>query len=150
MQNEWLILEYQIVGKGIQRADAHEKVTGTAEYIDDLRFPRTLVMKVLRAGVPHALIKSINISKAESMPGIHKIFTGKSIGLNPDHLYGTCIFDQPPLAIDKVRHAGEVIAVVLAETKKQADAGIKTIAVKLEELPFIIDPWRSIPTKFSS
>ncbi len=133
-------MEYQIVGKGIQRADAHEKVTGTAEYIDDLRFPRTLVMKVLRAGVPHALIKSIDITKAESMSGVHKVFTGKSIGLNPDHLYGTCIFDQAPLAINKVRHEGEVVAVVLAETKEQAEAAIKTIDMKLEELPYVQDP----------
>ena len=140
MQNEWLILEYQVVGKEIERADAHEKVTGIAEYIDDLRFPRTLVMKVLRAGVPHAIIKAIDCTKAESMPGIRKVFTGNSIGLNPDHLYGTCIFDQPPLAINKVRHAGEVIAVVLADTEKQAEVAISAIEVNFEELPFVIDP----------
>ncbi|MHA1994066.1 MAG: xanthine dehydrogenase family protein molybdopterin-binding subunit [Candidatus Hodarchaeales archaeon] len=133
----------KVVGASIPRADAHEKVTGTALYIDDLRFPRTLIMKVLRAGVPHATIKTIDISKALDMPGIHKVFTGKSLNLDKDHLFGTCIFDQPPLAIDKVRHAGEVVAVVIAETEKQALAAIKNIFPVFEELPFTLDPIES-------
>ena len=78
------------------------------------------------------------------MPGIHKVFTGQSINLDKDHLYGTCIFDQPPLAIDKIRHAGEVIAVVVAETDKQANAAIKAIEVELEELPFVLEAIESI------
>jgi carbon-monoxide dehydrogenase large subunit len=130
----------QVVGTNVPRADAHEKVTGTALYIDDLRFPRTLIMKVLRAGVPHAIIKMVDISKAVDMPGIHKVFTGKSLDLDKSHLFGTCIFDQPPLAIDKVRHAGEVVAVVIAESEKQALAAIKNIEVSLEKLPFVLDP----------
>ncbi len=130
----------KVVGTSVPRADALEKVTGSALFIDDLRFPRTLIMKVMRAGVPAANIKSLSISKAQSMPGIHKVFTGKSLNLDKNHLFGTCIFDQPPLAIDKVRHAGEVIAVVIAETEKQALAAIKKIEVDLEELPFVLDP----------
>ncbi len=129
----------KVVGTNIPRADAKEKVTGTALFIDDLRFPRTLIMKVLRAKVPHAIINSINIDNAEKMPGVHKVFTGKSLGLDKNHLFGTCIFDQPPIAIDKVRHAGEVIAVVIAETESQALVAIKEIDVNLEELPFVLD-----------
>ena len=129
----------KIVGARIPRADAREKVTGSALYVDDLRFPRMLIMKVLRAGVPHAMIKSINIKSAGSMPGVHKVFTGKSIKLDENQVYGTCIFDQTPLAINKVRHAGEVIAVVVAETEKQAIAAINVIEVELEELPFVLE-----------
>ncbi|PWI47805.1 hypothetical protein CEE45_09850 [Candidatus Heimdallarchaeota archaeon B3_Heim] len=134
----------KVVGTSIPRADAHEKVTGTALYIDDLRFPRTLKMKVLRAGVPHAIINSIEISKAIDMPGVHKVFTGKSLNLDKNHLFGTCIFDQAPLAIDKVRHAGEIVAVVIAETEKQALAAIKNIDVDFKELPFILDPIEAV------
>ena len=97
-------------------------------------------MKVLRAGVPHAIINSIEISKAIDMPGVHIVFTGKSLNLDKNHLLGTCIFDQPPLAINKVRHAGEIIAVVIAETEKQALAAIENIDVDFKELPFILDP----------
>jgi carbon-monoxide dehydrogenase large subunit len=130
----------KVVGISVPRVDAREKVTGTALYVDDLRFPRTLKMKVLRAGIPHANIKKIEIGSAESMPGIHKVFTGKSLNLDKNHLFGACIFDQPPLAIDKVRHAGEIVAVVIAETEKQALAAIKNIKVTYEKLPFVLDP----------
>jgi CO/xanthine dehydrogenase Mo-binding subunit len=83
----------KVVGTSIPRADTREKVTGSALYIDDLRFPRTLIMKVMRAGVPHSIITSIDISKTIDMPGIHQVFTGKSLKLDKNHLYGTCIFD---------------------------------------------------------
>ena len=130
----------KVVGTNIPRVDAREKVTGTAIYIDDLRFPRTLIMKTLRAGVPHANIKRIDIDSAELMPGVRKVFTGMSLGLDKNHLFGTCIFDQTPIAIDKVRHAGEIVAVVVAETEEQALAAIKNIKVTFEELPFVLDP----------
>jgi carbon-monoxide dehydrogenase large subunit len=78
------------------------------------------------------------------MPGIHKVFTGKSLKLDKNHLFGTCIFDQPPLAIDKVRHAGEIVAVVIAESEKQALAAIKNITIDFEDLPFVLDPLEAV------
>ena len=137
-------MSQKVIGAGIPRVDSREKVTGTALYIDDLRFPRTLIMKVLRANVPHAKIKKIDFSTAETMPGVHKIFTGQSINLDKDHLYGTCIFDQVPLAIDKVRYAGEVIAVIVSETEKQANDAINKIQVEFEELPFVLEAMDAI------
>ncbi|MFX0052624.1 MAG: xanthine dehydrogenase family protein molybdopterin-binding subunit [Candidatus Hermodarchaeota archaeon] len=133
-------MSYQVIGKPIPRKDSVEKVTGTALYIDDLRFPRTLHLKVLRAGISHAKIMSIDTSKAESMPGVLKVITGQSTGINQDLLFGTCIFDQPPLAVEKVRHAGEVVAAVIAETEKIALTAVNEIQVEYEELPFVLDP----------
>jgi CO/xanthine dehydrogenase Mo-binding subunit len=66
------------VGKGINRVDAVEKVTGAATYVADIKLPRMLHAKVLRAGVPHAKILSIDTSEAESMPGVVKVVTGKN------------------------------------------------------------------------
>ncbi len=131
---------HKAIGRSVLRTDAKEKVTGTALYIDDLRFPRTLHLKVLRAGVPHARIKSIDTTEAESIEGVYKIISRNTDGVDKTLLYGTCIFDQPVMAIDKVRHPGEVVAAVIAETEKKAHDAIKKIKVELEELPFILDP----------
>ncbi|UCG01368.1 MAG: xanthine dehydrogenase family protein molybdopterin-binding subunit [Candidatus Heimdallarchaeota archaeon] len=131
---------YNIIGKSISRTDAKAKVTGSALYIDDLRFPRTLYLKVLRAGVPHAQIKSIDTSEAESLEGVYKIISRNTEGIYKNVLYGTCIFDQPIMAFEKVRHPGEVVAAVIAESEKNALDAIKKIKVELEELPFVLDP----------
>ncbi|MFX0013141.1 MAG: xanthine dehydrogenase family protein molybdopterin-binding subunit [Promethearchaeota archaeon] len=136
-------MNYHVIGKSVPRQDSKAKVTGTALYIDDLRFPRTLHLKVLRAGVAHAKIKSIEISEAKLSPGVQKVITGRSKIVNQEILYGTCIFDQPPLAIDKVRHAGEVVAAVIAETEKEALTAVQKIRVEYEELPFVLDPIES-------
>lgn len=137
-------MDYQVVGKSLSRVDAREKVTGTALYVDDLIFPRTLHLKVLRAGVPHAKIKSIDTSKAESMEGVYKVVTSHTNGFNRNLLYGTCIFDQPPLAVGKVRHAGEPVAAVVAESEKIALEAVKKIQIEYEELPFVLNAIEAI------
>lgn len=141
-------MDFQVIGKSIPRKDSREKVTGSALYVDDLRFPRTLHLKVLRAGVvAHAKIKDIDVSEAESLTGVHKIITGRSNGINKELLFGTCIFDQPPLAINKVRHAGEVVAAVIAEDEKVALAAVEKIRIDYEELPFVLDPIESVSSE---
>lgn len=138
---------YDIVGKSIKRKDASEKVTGTAQYLDDLRFPRTLYVKVLRAGVPHALIEKIDSSEAEKMNGVYKVIHRDTEGLNKDIIIGTCIFDQPPMAFEKVRHAGEIVAAVIATSIKVAKEAIKAIKVSYKELQFVLDPIESSKVK---
>ncbi len=138
------LMRYQVVGKSVPRADAIEKVTGTALYIDDLRFPRTLYLKVLRAGVPHARIKSIDTTESESVKGVYKVISRETEGIDKDLLFGTCIFDQPPMAFNKVRHAGEVVAAVIADSEKKATEAVKKIKVEFEEIPFVLDPIESI------
>jgi carbon-monoxide dehydrogenase large subunit len=124
------------VGQSATRVDALDKVTGKACYVADISLPQMLHAKVKRAGIPHGRIRSIETSKAEAMPGVKKIVTGQDCEM----LFGTCLWDQPPLAVDKVRHAGEAVAVVLAETENQAAAAAEMVNVEYEELPFVIDP----------
>ncbi|MFX1283558.1 MAG: xanthine dehydrogenase family protein molybdopterin-binding subunit [Promethearchaeota archaeon] len=140
-------MTYQVIGKTVPRADAIEKVTGTALYIDDLRFPRTLHMKVLRGGVPHAQIKSIDTTEAELMEGVHKVITRDTEGIDKTLRYGTCIFDQPPLAYNKIRHAGEVVAAVIAESEKLALEAVEKIKLQFIELPFVLDPIEATSSK---
>lgn len=127
---------HNYVGKEIDRVDAVDKATGMAVFTADIALPRMLHMKVLRSGRPHALITSIDTSAAESMDGVKKVVTGSSC----DILFGTCLWDQPPLANGKVRHAGEPVAAVIAETPWQAAEALKQIKVTYEDLPYVLDP----------
>lgn len=124
------------VGKNIGRVDAVAKVTGEPIFIADMTFPNMLHAKILRAGVPHAKILSIDVSEAEKMPGVVKVATGSEKPL----CFGACIIDQPVVAYDKVRHAGDAVAVVIAETVLQATAALKKIKVEYEPLPYVLDP----------
>lgn len=126
----------QHVGKSVQRVDAVKKATGEACFVADITLPRMLRARVVRAGIPHGKILSIDTSAAEAMPGVKKVVTGQGCAM----LFGTCLWDQPPLAVDKVRHAGEPVAVVLAETENQAEAAAKAVKVEYEKLPFVLDP----------
>lgn len=126
----------QMIGKAIQRVDALDKVTGSAQYTADILLPRLLHAKVLRAGVAHARIKAVDTSAAEEMPGVVKVVTGRDCRL----LFGTGLWDQPPLAVAKVRHAGEAVAVALAHSPQAAEKALKKIDVSYEPLPFVLDP----------
>ncbi|MBM4236454.1 MAG: xanthine dehydrogenase family protein molybdopterin-binding subunit, partial [Firmicutes bacterium] len=133
-------MNYNEVGKPLLRTDAYEKVTGKATYVADIKLPKMLYAKILRAEHAHAKILSIDTSEAEKMPGVRKVVTGQGC----DILFGACIKDQPPLAVDKVRHAGEGVAAVIAESERQAEEATKKIKVKYEPLPFVIDPLEAI------
>jgi len=133
-------MNYKEVGKPLLRTDAVEKVTGKATFVADIKLPKMLYAKILRSEYAHARILSIDSSEAEKMPGVRKVVTGQGC----DILFGACIKDQPPLAVDKVRHAGEGVAAVIAESEKEAEAATKKIRVEYEPLPFVIDPLDAI------
>ncbi len=67
----------QHVGKNVPRVDAVRKATGEALFVADIVLPRMLHAKVLRAGIPHGKIRSFDTSKAEAMPGVKKVVTGR-------------------------------------------------------------------------
>jgi CO/xanthine dehydrogenase Mo-binding subunit len=68
------------VGKNMPRVDVHEKVTGAAIYTDDIQFGNALLhARIKRSPLPHALIKSIDTSKAEALPGVKVVVTGKGL-----------------------------------------------------------------------
>ncbi len=124
------------IGKSLLRTDAYEKVKGQATYVADIKLPGMLHAKILRSEYAHARIISIDTSEAENMPGVRKVVTGQDCKI----LFGACIKDQPPLAVDKVRHAGEGVAAVIAETERQAEEATKKIRVEYKPLPFVTDP----------
>lgn len=125
--------QYDVVGKPLPRVDGKAKVTGTAIYADDLVLPGMLHGKLLRSPYAHAKILNIDTSKAERLPGVRAVITGKDfpgIAIGFMRLYA----DRPPIAIDKVRHYGEAVAAVAAVDEDTAEEALDLIEVEYEEL----------------
>lgn len=130
--------QFTVVGHSVPKVDALDKVLGRAIYSEDMTFPGMLYGRVLRAGIPHALIEEIDTSRAEAMDGVACVLTAKDIkGRN---LYGIAFQDQPALAKEKVRYIGDPVALVAAETDEIARDAVKAIRVKYKELPVVTHP----------
>lgn len=135
-------------GRSIPRVEARAKVTGKAEYVHNLRLPGMLYGKVFRSTVAHARIKGIDVSAARALPGVHAVYTAADImKLVPDPHYGPAFHDQPVLAVDKVRHVGEPVALVLAADPHVAEAAAQMISADYEELPAVFDEVEAMTSK---
>lgn len=129
--------EYDVVGKPLPRIDGVVKVTGTAIYAEDLSLPGMLHGKLLRSPYAHAKIHKIDTSKAERLPGVKAVITGKDfpgipVGFMREYS------DRPPIAIDKVRHYGEAVAAVAAISEDIAEEALDLIEVEYQELPVVL------------
>ncbi len=123
---------FSVVGRSVPKIDALNKALGKAIYSEDLFFPGMLFGRVLRAGIPHACVDKIDVSKAREKDGVVCILTAEDIpGRN---LYGIAFQDQPALAHDRVRYIGDPIAIVAAESDEIAKDALKAIAVEYKEL----------------
>ncbi|MGZ8154497.1 MAG: xanthine dehydrogenase family protein molybdopterin-binding subunit [Burkholderiales bacterium] len=128
------------IGRSIPRLEAREKVSGRAEYIHNLRLPGMLYGKVFRSTLAHGRIKSIDVSAAAAVPGVHRVITAEDVkSVIPNPYYGPIFHDQPILAMDKVRHVGESVAVVLAADPHVAEYATQLIDIEYEELPPVFD-----------
>jgi CO/xanthine dehydrogenase Mo-binding subunit len=125
------------VGQSITRVDAVGKVMGATLYPGDLTMPGLLHMKILYARRPHARIKRLDVSRASAAPGVVAVFTAKDVPVNE---FGLIMFDAPVLASETVRWIGEKVALVVAETEKQAARALDLIEVEYEDLPVVTDP----------
>ena len=128
------------IGRSIPRLEVRAKVSGRADYTHHVRLPGMLVGKVFRSTVPHGRILSIDTEAAKALPGVYRVVTAQDIlKVVPDPYYGPAFHDQPILAIDKVRHVGEPVAVVLAADPHIADQAVQLISAEYEELPAVYD-----------
>jgi len=132
---------FDIVGKDIPRTDARAKATGAAVYTDDIKLQGMLHGRLLRSPVAHALIKHIDIRRAEALPGVKCVVTGKDI---PKVRYGNWrlfpdLQDEYALAVDKVRFIGDEVAAVAAVDRDTAREALDLIRVDYEELPTVFD-----------
>ena len=121
-------MKYKYLGKDYNRPDAINKVTGQAIYLDDVRLPDMLHAAILRPDYAHAKIKKIDTKAAEKMPGVIKVVTGKGCTSR----YGYNIKYKALMPIDNVRHIGEPVAAVIADTLAQSNAALAKIKVTYE------------------
>lgn len=129
--------QYTSVGQDAPRVDAVAKVTGAAQFAGDLRLHGMTYGKLLRSPYAHARIKHIDTSRAEALPGVVAVMTGRDVPA-ADPYYGHALKDRPILAIDRVRFVGEPVAAVAAEEPAIADEAIGLIDVDFEELPLAV------------
>ena len=125
------------LGESITRIDARAKVTGDALYPGDINLPGQLWMKVLFARRPHARVKRLDVSQAQAAPGVVRVFTARDVPVNE---FGLGSKDAPVLVADEVRWVGEKIALVVADTEKQAEHARDLIEVEYDDLPPLTDP----------
>jgi 4-hydroxybenzoyl-CoA reductase alpha subunit len=130
--------EYSVIGKRVSRVDAREKVIGEAKYAADYSLPGMLWCKLLRSPYPHARILNIDASRAEKLPGVKAVITGKDFG---GWTWGwmRATRDEPPVAVDKVRYMAEAVAAVAAVDEDTAEEACDLIKVDYEELPGVFD-----------
>jgi CO/xanthine dehydrogenase Mo-binding subunit len=132
--------ELSSVGQSIPRVEARAKVTGKTEYVHNLRLPGMLYGRIYRSTVAHAHIRGIDVTAAQALPGVHAVYTGADMQkLIPEPYYGPAFHDQPILALDKVRHVGEPVALVLAADPHVAEAAAQLITADYAELPAVFD-----------
>lgn len=125
------------IGKPEVRKDAWDKVTGAAQYVDDIPRPGVSAGVVVRSPHHHARILSIDTAAAENEPGVQAILTSQQV---PGALtFGALVQDQPALAAGVVRHIGEPVALVIAESKTAARRAAALVAVAYELLPAVHD-----------
>src|ERR1700681_4541191 len=128
------------VGDSVPRLEARSKVSGRAEYVHNIRLPGMLYGKVFRSTLAHGRIRRIDVSAPRELEGVVRVVTGEDIrAVIPDPYYGPAFHDQPILALDKVRHVGEPVAVVLAADPHVAEAAVQAITAEYEEREPIYD-----------
>ncbi len=127
----------RVVGKPTSLVDSKWKVTGRAKYGDDVRLPNELIGKIVRSPHHYARILSIDLSKALKLPGVISIATGddatNKFGVLP------VTKDEHAMAVDRVRHIGDLVACVAAEDEATALEAVRLIDVEYEILESIHD-----------
>ncbi|MFM1814129.1 MAG: hypothetical protein RLZ98_824 [Pseudomonadota bacterium] len=150
--------EFKSIGRPLPRKEDLRLLTGKGQFTDDFSFPGQTYAAIVRSPYAHARIVSVDKSAAEAVPGVLCVLCGQDLvadGLKPIphsavpstkydmklHAWGGGkVFEGPHhlLAIDKARHVGEAVAIVVGETLAQALDGAEAVAVEYEELPFVL------------
>jgi CO/xanthine dehydrogenase Mo-binding subunit len=131
------------IGKSVPRIDARTKVKGEAVFASDMEMPGQAAMKMLMAHRPHAIVRRVDTTRAESLPGVLCVLTSRDVPCNE---FGYYTYDQPVLCgpgskaySDRVRFVGDRVAAVVAETEAIAAAARDLIEVEYEDLPVVCD-----------
>ncbi|HEY2244881.1 MAG TPA: xanthine dehydrogenase family protein molybdopterin-binding subunit [Xanthobacteraceae bacterium] len=149
---------YRFIGKPLPRKEDERLVTGKGRFTDDFNLDGQAYAAMVRSPYPHARIVAIDVAAAKSMPGVLGVFTGADCAAEglapiphdpvPKTKYdmkltgpgGGAVFAGPHVVLpaDRVRHVGEAVAMVVAGTKAQAMDAAEAVAMRYQELPFVL------------
>jgi carbon-monoxide dehydrogenase large subunit len=142
---------YKVIGKRVKRVEDPRLLTGQALFVGDVNLPDMLHAAFFRSDYAHAKLISIDTSAALEVPGVVGVYTAEDMGedwepgpplVSPPPTLENVVFNsrrQVPLVKDKVKHAGEIIAVVVAENRYIAEDAVEEILVEMEPLPAVVD-----------
>jgi carbon-monoxide dehydrogenase large subunit len=138
------------VGKSVTRKEDNRLLRGAGRFVGDIKRPGMLYAAILRSSVPHGKLKRVDADNARKSPGVVSVFTFADMSdvkpipmrLAPrDDLIRAL---QKPLASDRVRYVGEPLAVVIADTRYQAEDALELVDVEIEEMEGIVDARRAV------
>jgi carbon-monoxide dehydrogenase large subunit len=142
-------------GERVQRNEDERLLTGRALFVDDVELPGMLHAAFLRSPHAHARIRAIDVSAALRCEGVVAVYTAADLGdywrpgpllVPPPPIAGSVFNErtQVPLAKGKVRHAGEPVALVVADSRYVAEDALAEIVVDYEPLPAVVDLERAL------
>jgi carbon-monoxide dehydrogenase large subunit len=145
----------RFIGRSMRRREDRRLLTGRGQFIADLALPGMLHAVFVRSQIAHGRIRSIDAAKAAAMPGVSHVLTGADLQRIVPPVAGGQVSlpskwrtqvqhsfhapQQPMLAVDKVRHVGEAVAVVVAESRYQAQDAAELVAVEVDPLAAVVD-----------
>ncbi|TPK98123.1 xanthine dehydrogenase family protein molybdopterin-binding subunit [Mesorhizobium sp. B2-4-12] len=144
------------VGARVARKEDKRFITGAGRYVDDMVVPGMKHAAFVRSPHAHAQIKKIDVKKAQGMPGVIGVLTGKELKADGigNLICGWMIHSKDgtpmkmgawsPLAVDKVRYVGDAVVVVVAETKGQARDAAEAVEITYKELKAVVDATKAL------
>ena len=123
-----------LVGAKVLRKEDPSLLTGRGKFVDDFSPPNTVFAQFVMSDQAHANIISIDVSETLKMPGVLGVWTAADFVSFPNLPGGMTDFERPVLAHDRVRWAGEPVAIVVAENRYQAADAVPTVLVEYETL----------------
>ena len=143
-----------LIGQSVKRVEDKRFTTGRGRFADDIVLPHQTHASFVRSPYAHARILKVDTSAAKEMPGVIAIYTGADLanvngvpcGWQVNFKNGDAMKEPKHalLAAGKARHAGDPVAVVIAETKEQAVDAAEAVVVEYEELPCVIDAAKAV------
>ncbi len=143
-----------LIGKSVKRVEDKRFITGRGNFTDDIILPQQTYASFVRSPYAHARILNVDITAAKDMPGVITIYTGADVagvngvpcGWQVNFKNGDTMKEpkHPLLVADKVRHVGDAVAIVIAESQEQAVDATEMIIVDYEELPCVVDASKAV------
>ena len=145
----------QFMGARIKRREDPDLIIGAGKYTGDMEFEKMAYMAILRSPYAHARIQSIDTTAAKELPGVLAVHTGADINPQLAQVLPVIIpwddaytknhdLNRPALAADKVRHVGDPVAVVVAESPYIAADALDLIYARYEPLGVVVDPEKAL------